>query len=55
MTRSTTSAADRENRARVHRELAADLTEFAGLTAEQSRRVVEAAARGQIRNVGVQY
>ena len=48
-------AADRENRARVHREMVADLTEHAGITAEQSRRVVQAAARGLIRNVGVQY
>jgi len=48
-------AADRENKARVHREMAADLAEHAGLTAEQSRRSVEAMARGMIRNVGVEY
>jgi hypothetical protein len=48
-------AADRENRAVKHREIAADLTEHAGITAEQARRTTEALARGQIRNVGVQY
>jgi hypothetical protein len=48
-------AADRENRARVHREMVADLTEFAGLTADQSRRVVEAIARKTIRNINISY
>jgi hypothetical protein len=48
-------AADRENKAAIHRDILADLVGAAGINAEQGRRVIEEIARGHVRHVRIEY